>query len=77
MVSVEVEVESTVVPGAVLVKTLFAGTPYLDRPIAGIDLLGTGAVKWQQTARGLAVTLPADTSGGATKENSAAVRRHQ
>ncbi|MFN3434122.1 MAG: alpha-L-fucosidase [Sphingomonas sp.] len=50
--------------GAVLVKTLYAGTPYLDRPIAGIDLLGGGAVKWQQTARGLAVTLPADTSGG-------------
>jgi len=45
--------------GAVLVKTLFAGTPYLDAPIAGIELLGSGAVAWRQTAKGLSVTLPA------------------
>jgi alpha-L-fucosidase len=45
--------------GAVLVKTLFAGTPYLDAPIASIELLGTGPVRWQQGAKGLAVTLPA------------------
>ena len=50
--------------GAVLVKTLYAGTPYLDQPIAGIELLGTGEVEWQQTPEGLAVTLPADTTGG-------------
>ncbi|MGF7149837.1 alpha-L-fucosidase [Sphingomonas zeicaulis] len=50
--------------GAVLVKTLYQGTPYLEHPIAGIELLGSGAVKWEQTRKGLAVTLPADTSGG-------------
>ena len=50
--------------GAVLVKTLYQGTPYLDRPIAGIELLGSGAVRWEQTPKGLSVTLPADTSGG-------------
>lgn len=50
--------------GAVLAKTLYAGTPYLQKRIARIELLGHGAVKWQQTSRGLSVTLPADTSGG-------------
>ena len=50
--------------GVVLVKTLYQGTPYLDHPIAGIELLGSGAVTWEQTPKGLAVTLPADTSGG-------------
>jgi len=44
--------------GAVLVKTLYAGTPYLDRQIDRIELLGSGAVTWQQTAKGLSITLP-------------------
>lgn len=44
--------------GAVLVKTLFTGTPYLTRPIARIELLGHGEVPWRQTAEGLRVTLP-------------------
>ncbi len=50
--------------GAVLVKTLYAGTPYLDRPIASVSLLGNGQpVQWQQTPTGLRVTLPADPGG--------------
>lgn len=50
--------------GAVLVKTLYAGTPYLEHPIERIELLGAGAVQWKQTPQGLSVTLPADRSGG-------------
>ncbi|WP_240499983.1 alpha-L-fucosidase [Sphingomonas montana] len=50
--------------GRVLVKTLYTGTPYLARPIAAVTLLGTAApVRWEQTARGLAVTLPSDPGG--------------
>ena len=45
--------------GRVLVKTLYQGTPYLDRPIRSIELLGGGAVEWRQTDKGLSVTLPA------------------
>ncbi|WP_227698587.1 alpha-L-fucosidase [Sphingomonas hengshuiensis] len=45
--------------GRVLIKTLYAGTPYLERPIASIEVLGGSAVAWQQTAKGLAITLPA------------------
>ncbi len=44
--------------GVALLKTLYDGTPYLERKIAAIDLLGGGAVSWQQTDKGLAVTLP-------------------
>ncbi|MGK6319520.1 alpha-L-fucosidase [Sphingomonas sp. DT-204] len=44
--------------GRVLVKTLYAGTPYLDAPIRSIELLGGGTIKWQQTPRGLEVALP-------------------
>lgn len=43
----------------VLIKTLYAGTPYLDRRIASVELLGGAAVPWQQTDKGLVVTLPA------------------
>jgi alpha-L-fucosidase len=50
--------------GAVLVKTLYAGTPYLDRPIGKVELLGSSApIAWQQTPIGLRVTLPADPGG--------------
>jgi alpha-L-fucosidase len=50
--------------GAVLVKTLYAGTPYLPAPIRHIELLGGGKIDWKQTARGLEIRLPADASGG-------------
>jgi alpha-L-fucosidase len=49
--------------GAVLIKTLYAGTPYLDHAIGKVELLGSGAVPWRQTSRGLEVTLPADPGG--------------
>ena len=46
--------------GKVLIKTLYAGTPYLTAPIAEVSLLGAAApVTWRQTAQGLAVQLPA------------------
>ncbi len=44
--------------GAVLVKTLYAGTPYLDAPIKSIELLDGGKITWRQTPKGLEVTLP-------------------
>jgi alpha-L-fucosidase len=44
--------------GHVLIKTLYAGSPYLERPIASIELLGGGAVEWRQTDKGLVVMLP-------------------
>jgi len=50
--------------GAVLIKTLYSGSPYLDRPIASVALVGNaGPVQWQQTPTGLRVTLPADPGG--------------
>ena len=49
--------------GAVLVKTLYAGTPYLDGPIKRLELLGGGAIGWKQTAKGLEVKLPAAAPG--------------
>lgn len=49
--------------GAVLVKTLFAGTPYLDAPIKNLELLGGGRINWKQTPRGLEVKLPAVEKG--------------
>jgi len=50
--------------GAVLIRTLYAGTPYLDRPVANVALVGgTAPVTWRQTADGLRVTLPADPGG--------------
>lgn len=46
--------------GALLVKTLYSGSPYLSRALTRVTLLGTGdAVRWAQTASGLAVQLPA------------------
>jgi alpha-L-fucosidase len=43
----------------VLIKTLYEGTPYLTRPIATVDLLGSlKPVTWRQTATGLSVQLP-------------------
>ena len=46
--------------GKVLIKTLYAGTPYLA-PVQGVTLLGNSgaAVRWQQTATGLEIQLPA------------------
>ena len=46
--------------GKVLIKTLYAGTPYLP-PVQGVTLLGNSgaAVRWQQTASGLEIQLPA------------------
>lgn len=46
--------------GAALIETLYAGTPYLDRAIDVIELVGGGALDWQQTATALKVALPAD-----------------
>jgi len=44
---------------AVLIKTLYSGTPYLDRAIRNVELIGhAGAVQWEQGAKGLRVTLP-------------------
>jgi alpha-L-fucosidase len=48
--------------GRALIKTLYAGTPYLERPIAGIELLGHGQVQWNQVAEGLEVRLPTSSS---------------
>ena len=45
--------------GVVRIKTLYAGTPYLDHRVAGISLLGAGAAEWHQTDKALEVTLPA------------------
>jgi alpha-L-fucosidase len=46
--------------GQVLVKTLYASTPYLPHRVARVSLLGSDArLKWEQTATGLAVQLPA------------------
>jgi len=49
--------------GAVLIKTLYAGTPYLDAPIKSIELLDGGKINWQQTPQGLKVNLPAAADG--------------
>ncbi|MBC9032010.1 alpha-L-fucosidase [Sphingomonas sp. JC676] len=49
--------------GAVLVKTLYAGTPYLTAPIKSIELLDGGKISWEQTPKGLKVTLPAVGDG--------------
>lgn len=44
---------------AALIKTLYEATPYLNRQIAAIDLLGSSKpVTWRQTATGLSVQLP-------------------
>jgi alpha-L-fucosidase len=46
--------------GQVLIKTLYSLTPYLTQPIQRVTLLGSEtAVKWEQTATGLVVHLPA------------------
>ena len=45
--------------GRVLIKTLYANSPYLRQAIARITLLGsTTAVQWEQTPTGLVVHLP-------------------
>lgn len=45
----------------VLVKTLYAGSPYLASHVAAVVLLGSGAqLPWQQTGSGLAVQMPLD-----------------
>ncbi|NJC09957.1 alpha-L-fucosidase [Polymorphobacter fuscus] len=44
--------------GAVFIKTLYAGNPYLDAPIKSIELLDGGRIDWEQTPRGLSVKLP-------------------
>jgi alpha-L-fucosidase len=47
--------------GRVLIKTLYAGTPYLPGAIEHVTLLGNPgpAVRWEQTATGLEIHLPA------------------
>ncbi|WP_344709957.1 alpha-L-fucosidase [Sphingomonas humi] len=45
--------------GAVLIKTLYAGTPYLDAPIKSVELVEGGKIDWAQSPTGLKVTLPA------------------
>jgi alpha-L-fucosidase len=48
--------------GKALIKTFYTGTPYLDRPIQKIELVGsTAAIDWQQTPKGLVVNLPASS----------------
>jgi len=49
--------------GRALIKTLYAGTPYLERPIAAVRLLGHGEMSWQQTGLGLEVRLPSSPTG--------------
>ncbi len=49
--------------GAVLVKTLYAGTPYLTAPIKSIELLDGGKISWEQSPKGLKITLPAVGDG--------------
>ena len=50
--------------GAVLIKTLYSGTPYLERRIRNVELLGASQpVVLEQTATGLRVTLPRDPGG--------------
>jgi alpha-L-fucosidase len=44
----------------VLIKTMYAGSPYLDRKVAAVELVGSGPVSWEQTATGLVVHLPAE-----------------
>ncbi len=44
--------------GRAVIKTLYAGTPYLERPIRAIELLGRGKVRWSQTPEFLEVRLP-------------------
>ena len=46
--------------GAVLIKTLYARTPYLPDPVVRVTLLGEpgAALRWEQTATGLAIHLP-------------------
>ncbi len=50
--------------GVIRIRTLYAGTPYLDHAISSISLLGSGTVAWRQTATGLEATLPADAPAG-------------
>ena len=49
--------------GRAVIKTLYADTPYLERPIANVNLLGHGVVQWQQTEQGLEVWLPSPPEG--------------
>jgi alpha-L-fucosidase len=50
--------------GEVLIKTLYAGTPYLDGPIRSVELVGGAApVRWEQGPRGLTVHLPPQPPG--------------
>ena len=45
--------------GKVLIRVLYAATPYLPGPITRVSLLGDAApVRWRQTRDGLAVQLP-------------------
>jgi len=46
------------VDGLVRLKTLFAGTPFLEAPVARVELLGAGPIPWRQTATGLEAHLP-------------------
>lgn len=50
--------------GQVLIKTLYAGTPYLDGPLRSVELVGsTEPVTWSQRPEGLAVHVPAQKDG--------------
>jgi alpha-L-fucosidase len=45
--------------GKLIIHTLWKGTPYLRRPIAHVDLLGSSSpLHWEQTATGLVLDLP-------------------
>lgn len=49
--------------GDVLIKTLYAGTPYLSAPIKSVELLDGGRITWEQTPTGLRVKLPPVAEG--------------
>ena len=49
--------------GNVLIRVLYAATPYLHGPITQVSLLGDAApIRWRQTPDGLAVQLPPSKS---------------
>jgi alpha-L-fucosidase len=44
--------------GTVTIKSMRAGGEHLHKPVARVELVGGGALAFQQTADGLTVTLP-------------------
>jgi len=47
--------------GEMTIQVLSAGTPYLQKPIIGVQLLGSHEdLRWKQTTKGLRIELPSD-----------------